>query len=144
MKLRSKMFFLTSILSLIVTGTAFAELGNLSNQQMQQMMDENVVRVDIRRAEEWQQTGVIEGSHLLTFFDKNGKYDMQKWLDELSKIVDKNDKIVLICRSGNRTGMVGSFLDQKLDYPQVYHLKNGISRWDGQKKQLDPAKVPAK
>lgn len=140
MKLRSKMFFLTSILSLIVTGTAFAELGNLSNQQMQQMMDENAVRVDIRRAEEWQQTGVIEGSHLLTFFDKNGKYDIQKWLDELSKIVDKNDKIVLICRSGNRTGMVGSFLDQKLGYPQVYHLKNGISRWDGQKKQLDLAK----
>ena len=92
--------------------------------------------VDIRRAEEWRQTGVIEGSHLLTFFDKKGNYNLNKWMDELSKIVDKNDKVVLICRSGNRTAMLGNFMDQKLSFPQVYHLKNGLKRWDGPKKQV--------
>jgi rhodanese-related sulfurtransferase len=134
----------TLVLTSILAGNAFAELGDLSNNQLKQMMADNVVMVDIRRADEWQQSGVIEGSHLLTFFDKKGHYDIEKWLTDLSKIVDKNDKLVLICRSGNRTGTVGKFLDQKLGFPQVYHLKKGISRWDGSKKQLDSAKVFAK
>ncbi len=132
--------FVAILSSLMLFGTAYAELGNLSNEQLKKMQQQGVVLVDIRRAEEWQQTGVIEGSHLLTFFDKKGNYNMQQWLDELAKITDKNDKLVLICRSGNRTGMVGKFLDQKLGFPQVYHLKNGIKRWDGRIKQTISAK----
>jgi rhodanese-related sulfurtransferase len=119
-----------------LAGNAFAELHNLNNKQLQQMMQDKVVLVDIRRAEEWQQTGVIKGSHLLTFFDKKGNYNLHKWLADLSQIVGKNDKIILICRTGNRTGMVGKFMDQKLGFPQVYQLKNGISRWDGPKRQV--------
>ena len=134
------MGFFSLILSLFLAGNVYAELGNLSNQQLKKMMADNVVMVDIRRAEEWKQTGVIEGSHLLTFFDKKGHYDMHKWLDELSEVVDKNDKIVLVCRSGNRTGMVGKYLEQKLGFPQIYHLQRGISRWDGVKKQVISAK----
>jgi len=106
-----------------------AELRNLSNEQMKQLMEENVPIIDIRRNDEWRSTGVIQGSHLLTFFDARGNYDIEKWLVELDKIAGKNDKVILVCRSGNRTGTVGNFLDKKLGYTQIYHLQKGIKNW---------------
>ncbi len=108
---------------------AFAQVGNLSNEQMQELMAENVPVIDIRRADEWRSTGVISGSKLITFFDARNNFNLDKWLAELDKIAGKNDKFILICRSGNRTGQVGNFLNQKLGYKQVYHLKKGIKNW---------------
>ncbi|MCN4144118.1 MAG: rhodanese-like domain-containing protein [Thiohalomonas sp.] len=109
--------------------TASAEVGQLSNEQLKQLMDENVPIIDIRRADEWQSTGVIKGSHLLAFFDARGNYDMDKWLAELDKIAKKDEKFILICRSGNRTGQVSNLLDKKLGYQQVSHLQRGIKNW---------------
>ncbi|MCU7939917.1 MAG: rhodanese-like domain-containing protein [gamma proteobacterium symbiont of Bathyaustriella thionipta] len=109
--------------------TVSAEVGQLSNAQLKKLMDENVPLIDIRRADEWQSTGVIKGSHLLTFFDARGNYDMEKWLADLDKIAKKNQKFILICRSGNRTGQVSNFLNKKLGYQQVYHLQRGIKNW---------------
>jgi len=125
-----KSFFLLPVLFMVFFSVnVSAEVGQLSNEQMQQLMDENVPIIDIRRPEEWQSTGVISGSKLMTFFDARGNYDMDKWLAELDKIAGKNDKFILVCRSGNRTGQVSNFLDKKLGYTQIYHLKNGIKKW---------------
>ena len=117
------------IITLISSFDVFAEVGNISNEELKQMMSENVPIIDIRRLDEWRSTGVIQGSHLLTFFDARGNYDLKKWLSELNKIAGKNDKFILVCRSGNRTGQVSHFLDQKLGYKNVYHLKRGIKNW---------------
>ena len=117
------------IITLIFSFDVFAEVGNISNEELKQMMSENVPIIDIRRPDEWRSTGVIQGSHLLTFFDARGNYDLKKWLSELNKIAGKNDKFILVCRSGNRTGQVSHFLDQKLGYKNVYHLKRGIKNW---------------
>ncbi len=106
-----------------------AEVGNLTNEQMKELLAQNVPLIDIRRPDEWKSTGVVNNSHLLTFFDSRGNYNMEKWLTELNKIVNKNEKFILICRSGNRTGQVANFLDKKLAYTQVYHLQRGIKNW---------------
>jgi rhodanese-related sulfurtransferase len=103
-------------------------------------MDENVPIIDIRRPDEWKSTGVIKGSHLLTFFDDKGDYDLDKWLQNLDKIVKKDQKFVLVCRSGNRTGQVTQFLDTQLHYTKVNHLKKGIKRWIGAGDQVVSAK----
>ena len=122
------------VLILIISGlsfitTASAEVGNLSNEQLKQMMAENIPVIDIRRPDEWKSTGIIPGSHLITFFDARGQFNLDKWLSELNKIAGKNDKFILVCRSGSRTGQVTRFLDQKLGYTQVYHLQHGIKNW---------------
>lgn len=126
-------FFLYPLCAVLLTVSlslsAYAELGNLNNQHMKHLMDENVPIIDIRRSDEWQSTGVIKGSHQLTFFDARGNYDLEKWLSALDKIVGKNDRFILVCRSGNRTGTLGNFLDKKLGYKQVYHLQKGIKNW---------------
>ncbi len=120
--------------------TAMADVGQLSNDQLKKMMDENIPVIDIRRLDEWQSTGVIKNSHLLTFFDARGNYDMDKWLAEVAKFVNKDQKVILVCRSGNRTGMVSKFLDSKLGFTQVYHLQHGINDWIRAKNSVVPYK----
>ncbi|MCK5697690.1 MAG: rhodanese-like domain-containing protein [Gammaproteobacteria bacterium] len=124
---------LSFIIALFVTifslSNVSAEVGQLNNDQLKQLMAEGVPLIDIRTAGEWKETGIVKGSHLLTFFDERGKYNMDKWLSDLSKITTKNKKFILICRSGNRTGQISQFLDKKLDYKQVNHLQRGIINW---------------
>ena len=67
-------------------------------------------------------------SLLLTFFDKNGKYDFQSWYNKLINITKKDQPIILICRSGRRTKIVAEMMNKKLDY-EVYNVKYGIKSW---------------
>ncbi len=127
--IKSHFLFLIVLFSVSLMSAVSADVGQLSNSQLKQLLDQNVPIIDIRRADEWRSTGVIKGSHLLTFFDSRGRYDMEKWLTELNKIAAKNQKFILICRSGNRTGQVSNYLDKKLAYTQVYHLQKGIKNW---------------
>ena len=117
---------------LLVAGLAMpaqAEVDNIDNQQLKALMEQGVPVIDIRRPEEWKQTGVVKGSHLITFFDARGRYDVQAWLDRLAPIAGKDDPFVLICRTGNRIGTVSRFLDQKLGYKKVYNVQKGITDW---------------
>ena len=128
-KINTKLVKLLVLATLFFTSSVSAEVGQLTNSQLKQLLAEGVPIIDIRRAEEWRSTGVVEDSHLLTFFDARGRYNMEKWLAELDKITNKDEKFILICRSGNRTGQVSNFLDKKLGYQQVYHLQRGIKNW---------------
>ena len=40
---------------------------NIDNAKLKELVNQGVVLVDIRRKEEWQQTGVVEGSKTITF-----------------------------------------------------------------------------
>ncbi len=124
-----KIQYLLLLVCLLLSLAANAQVTDLSNEQMKQMLNENIPVIDIRRPDEWQATGVIPGSHLMTFFDARGKYDLKKWLAELNRIVAKNEKFILVCRSGNRTSQVAHYLDARLGYTHVYHLKKGMTNW---------------
>ncbi len=101
-----------------------AEFKHISYEQIKQLG--NVPIIDIRTPSEWEETGVIPGSIKLMSFDDRGRIDIKSWLKEFSKYVDSFDKpFVLVCRSGNRTNMLGQYLD-KIGYKKVYDLKGGI------------------
>ncbi len=85
--------------------------------------------VDIRRAEEWQLTGVIENSHQLTFFDSAGNADPESWLAALAQIATPEDDLVLICRTGQRTGVILEFLHSQTAYRRASHLAGGMLGW---------------
>lgn len=135
---------MTRLMSVIVTFLiAFpvhAQVSNIDNMELQQLISEGVPVIDVRRPEEWKQTGVVEGSHLLTFFDKNGRYDVNKWMADFSRIAGPDDPVVLICRTGNRTGTISRFLDQRLNYNKVSNVTKGITHWI---KQGNPTVNPA-
>jgi rhodanese-related sulfurtransferase len=117
------------VFSLLYSGTLLAELVNIDNTQLQNLLDEKTVIIDVRRADEWADTGVVESSQLLTFFDKNGNVDAQKWYSDISKFSDASTPVILICRSGSRSKVIGNWMVKKLGYQKVYNVESGILSW---------------
>ena len=108
-----------------------AVVENLSDEQLEAMAAKGVPLIDIRRSCEWEETGVVQGSHRLTFFDDRNKYDLDRWLEEFDKVADRGKPFILICRQGIRTGKLGRYLNGRPEFGQVFHLQHGISGWIG-------------
>lgn len=106
-----------------------ATVGDLIDDQLIDMAAGGVPLIDIRRAFEWEETGVIAGSHLITFFDERNKYDLDSWLTAFDKVADRDKPFILICRQGIRTRKLGRFLDGRQDFRDVHHLQLGIAGW---------------
>ena len=101
---------------------------NVDNVQLQSMLEQSIPVYDVRRPEEWLQTGVVEGSQLLTFVDGNGRM-MPDFLDRFTTEVGQHDPVILICRTGSRTGTLARYLVEQMGYTQVFNVRNGIKRW---------------
>ena len=101
----------------------------MDNAALAGLLEGGAPVIDIRTPEEWRETGVIEGSHLLTFFDAQGRYDVRAWLSGLAAIVDRDEPFTLICHSGGRSALVGRLLDAQLGYERVHDAPGGIERW---------------
>ena len=114
---------------IFITSPAFADVKHIDNEQTQALIDEGIPVIDVRLEKEWKETGVIEGSHLLTFFDEQGNYDAKAWLEEVDKIAGKDKPFMLICAVGGRTWTISQFLDKQLGYNEVHNVKGGIKGW---------------
>ena len=123
-------FFITFIF--INIQSVYSEVYKVDNNQLQNLIVSGVPIIDIRTKDEWLSTGVIKNSHLLTFFDEYGNYDVEGWEYKLKKIVNKEDPFILICRSGSRTSIISNYLSKSRNYSKVYDVKNGIKYWISQ------------
>ena len=104
------------------------ELKDIHPSKIQQKRKDNIVLIDVRRPSEWEMTGVIEDSHLLTFFDEFGNYDINSWMRAFQKLVTtKDQEFILICAHANRTRTIGEYLIQNQGYLNVGHLEGGIA-----------------
>lgn len=113
---------------LLFSLNTIADFTTLSTQQVQAKIAKGVVVIDVRRADEYERYGVIKGAHKLTFFDNKGKYNVQKWLKDLSAIVKTKDTpFILVCAHSNRSKTVGKFLNAKMGYKNIFELKGGIN-----------------
>ena len=126
---RLRIFLISALLSFVIF-QALKEppYTNLENDQLQVMLQSDVPVYDIRRPEEWQQTGIIEGSQLLTYVDSDGLI-LEDFITRFTADVDKDDPVILICRTGNRTSSLAYYLVEELGYTNVYNVEDGISRW---------------
>ncbi len=52
--------------------------------------------IDVRRSDEWRSTGIVAGSHLLTFFDDYGSCQPEEWLRQLDQLVPVEQPLLLI------------------------------------------------
>jgi rhodanese-related sulfurtransferase len=114
---------------LAATGFARAEIIDIDNAQLDKLSKSGVPVIDIRLQSEWEETGIVAGSKLLTFFDEKGKVDAPAWLEKVKPIAQPNQPVVVICRSGNRTKAVSQFLSQQAGYATVYNVRQGIKGW---------------
>jgi rhodanese-related sulfurtransferase len=112
----------------ILSGCSEPSYTNIDNEKLKQLTAEGIPVIDIRRAEEWKQTGIIEGSHKLTAFDKHSRFNPE-FMTRFRSIVNKEQPVILICRTGNRTSALAEFLSEKQGFIQVYNVKKGITGW---------------
>ncbi|MGE4472271.1 MAG: rhodanese-like domain-containing protein [Sulfuricurvum sp.] len=125
-----------ALLSLLVT------LSTLSADYIRQPIDQKLVDskikiIDIRTPGEWKMTGLVKGSIPIMFFDEQGKYNMDRFLTELNKNVQKNERFAVICNSGSRSQVLGTYLGKQLGY-NVIDLAGGIQYAIGKKITLEP------
>lgn len=113
--------------ALLLSGCAEPPYTNVDNQGLKALMAQGVPLYDVRRPEEWRQTGVIEGSRLLTYVDARGRLNPEL-LPRLQAEVPKDAPIALICRTGNRTDSLARELAE-LGYTRIYNVRHGITRW---------------
>jgi len=116
------------ILSFLICKFSYADIVAVDNLQVQKLSKSGISIVDIRTKGEWDKTGVIPQSILLTFFDSSGNYDFNKWYADLKKITPNYKSIIIICRSGRRSRLVANMINQKYN-DIVYDANNGMNSW---------------
>ena len=118
---------------LLIMKFANAEIVDVNNEQIKTLSKNNIPIVDIRRSSEWDQTGVVPKSILLTFFDKEGNYNYDEWYDKLRLEIDEGKPIILICRTGRRTAIIAKMMEIKKFDNVIYNAKSGITSWIDEK-----------
>ncbi|MBD3807659.1 MAG: rhodanese-like domain-containing protein [Epsilonproteobacteria bacterium] len=83
----------------------------------------NIKIIDIRTPAEWASTGIIKGAYPIMFFDEKGEAKETAFRVKLNKIIKKNEKFAIICRTGARTAVVAKILDSDYD---VINLQGGM------------------
>ena len=97
------------------------------NDVLALQQQEGVTIVDVRQRNEWQASGVIEGSYLA---------EMAMLLDALKgnhaqlpeELKHKENTFLVVCRSGRRSALVANAM-MALGYQRVYHLQGGLMHW---------------
>ena len=124
--------FIVSLL-ILITKFAFADIVDVNNEQIKELLKNNIPIVDIRRSAEWDQTGVVPKSILLTFFDKEGNYNYDEWYEKLRLEIGEGKPIILICRTGRRTKIIAKMMEIKQFDNVIYNAESGITSWINEK-----------
>ena len=94
--------------------------------------------IDLRRQDEWRDTGVIEGATLLTGFDGRGRL-VPTFPRDIAAVADTGQPVALICRSGNRSSTMSYLLTERAGYQQVYNVTGGMNAWQAAGRKVVPA-----
>jgi len=116
------------LLLLALAGCAEPPYNNIDNAQLKTMLEQGVPVYDVRRADEWRQTGIVEGSELLTFIGAEATLSPD-FFPGFTAAVSRDAPVILICRTGSRTSRLAEYLVEQLGYTQVYNVRNGITDW---------------
>lgn len=121
----SKFFYLLFIISALN-----ADVKALSNDELQVWMKNGIKVIDVRRQEEWSDTGIIPGSYRLTFYNKKNEANLRKWLYIFARLVKtKNTAFVLVCDTSERSKKIANILSKNKKYKNVFYLDEGIISW---------------
>ncbi|CUV65807.1 putative rhodanese-like domain-containing protein [Sulfurovum sp. enrichment culture clone C5] len=112
------------LLALIATmALANADVTNVVASKA--FLGKNIKIIDVRTSGEWASTGVIKGAYTIMFFDERGEAKEAAFRAKLNKIIKKNEKFAIICRTGARTGAIAKILDNDYD---IINLQGGMVR----------------
>ena len=129
--------YLVLLLSWQLTACSEAPYTDVDNVGLRDLLEEGAPLFDVRRPEEWHQTGVVTGSRLLTYVDQYSRL-MPGFLETLNAEVDRQEPLILICRTGSRTARLARKLTLEMGYTQVYNVRDGITGWIAEGRAVSP------
>ncbi|TYC63266.1 peptidylprolyl isomerase [Rhodobacterales bacterium] len=122
-----------------VQGKKFSELGN---DELKAKLAAGVTVIDIRRPDEWKDTGVITGTHLVTAADDKGNFNPD-FGGELQKIVAGPDQeVVFIDQTGDRSQALARYLTTEAGFTNVANVEKGIAGWISDGGEVSEPSIP--
>jgi|TARA_B110000238_G_C16006030_1_gene386695 rhodanese-related sulfurtransferase len=106
-----------------------AEVTEVDVKGLEKLIASGVTVIDVRTPGEWKQTGIIEGSVPIMFFDEKRQAHPQQWMQQASEYIEPSTPVAIICRTGSRSKAVGNFLAKQHKYQNVYNVTGGIKDW---------------
>lgn len=88
--------------------------------------DQNIQIIDVRTPAEWEQTGVLNGAILVTYRNSDGSIN-PNFVNEVKSKIDPNKKVAVICRSGARSKVASTLLDEN-GVDGVINLGGGMNK----------------
>ena len=110
------------LVSLITAGcTNSTVVEDITVTELKEMLNEDYQFLDVRTIEEYNDYHIPEFSNL-DFYQFSVNESMLDYLD-------KDQTIVLICRSGNRSSQAADLLEG-LGFTKVYNVTGGMNTWN--------------
>ena len=113
----------------LMGATAAPKLSKIGVDDMITAQKNGALIIDIRRSEEWVETGILEGAKTITAFTETGGLHPEFQAKFFELIPSPDTEVILYCRTGNRTNMLGQALVQQVGLTNVKHLEPGIVGW---------------
>ena len=117
------MKFVAVIAFLSTSVATRAEVIHASITDLPALQKQGLTVVDVRTPPEWQQTGVVAGSKLVPLSNDAG------FLKAMDMAADPSRPVVLICRSGNRSGVAARMLEARYPGRKIYNIREGMNGW---------------
>lgn len=105
----------------LIGGAAQAGSTLSATEALEKASAGEITFIDIRTPAEWRQTGVATGALTIDMTAPTFVQDVMRAVEG-----DRNAPIVLICRTGNRTGYTRDALE-KLGFTNVSHVAEGMA-----------------
>ena len=110
----------------ILSMSLFAEFKTIDVPEFEKLQKEGLPVIDIRTAQEWKDTGIIEGAKKITFFSEQGRPLLADWFFEVGHLIkDKKTPFIIYCAHASRSNALGKGLEN-MGFEHVYELKGGI------------------
>jgi rhodanese-related sulfurtransferase len=144
MKYFKKMFFAVFCCFFLLSCSKSEDNTISAKNAMALLSAGQVTLIDIRRPEEWRQTGIARGASKVNMLHPQG---MSGFAQEVALTVnnDLDAPIVLICRTGSRTARAAMVLSE-MGFTNVKHVPEGMVGssagvgWIEQSLPIDPCK----
>ncbi|NOX38758.1 MAG: rhodanese-like domain-containing protein [Calditrichaeota bacterium] len=107
-------------------GVEQAAIQHLNVDQVYELMqkDTNYVLIDVRTPAEYiGELGHIPGAELRPL------QEIENWVQEIESLKNSDKKIVLVCRSGNRSRVAAEFLQEK-GFKNLINMMGGMRAWN--------------
>ena len=110
---------------------------DIDNATLERMIADGVTVIDVRRSDEWRQTGVIASAKRITAFDGRGRF-VPSFPTDLEAAAARADDVVLICWRGNRSAVLSRALTEQAGYARVYNVVGGMRSWLAEGRPVTP------